>query len=58
VDELTARAMAGDTLEFKRLDPPVKFDICAVHLEDRPPSHLVSKFIAEMQRAFERTLCS
>jgi DNA-binding transcriptional LysR family regulator len=58
VDELTARAMAGDTLEFKRLDPPVKFDICAVHLEDRPPSHLVSKFIAEMQSAFERTLCS
>lgn len=58
VDELTARAMAGDELEFKRLDPAVKFDICAIHLEDRPPSHLLSKFIAEMQKAFEATLLS
>lgn len=58
VDELTARAMAGDTLQFKRLDPPVRFDICAIHLEDRPPSHLLSKFISEMKQVFEATLLS
>jgi DNA-binding transcriptional LysR family regulator len=58
VDELTARAMADDTLEFKRLEPAVKFDICAVHLEDRPPSHLLQKFIHEMKASFERTLAS
>jgi DNA-binding transcriptional LysR family regulator len=58
VDELTARAMAGDELEFRRLNPPVKFDICAIHLEDRPPSHLLAKFIAEMKKAFERMLLS
>ena len=58
VDELTAHAMADDTLEFKRLAPAVKFDICAVHLEDRPPSHLLQKFIGEMKASFERTLIS
>jgi len=58
VDELTARAMAGDKLEFRKLEPAVKFDICAVHLEDRPPSHLLQKFISEMKAAFERTLAS
>jgi DNA-binding transcriptional LysR family regulator len=58
VDELTARAMAGDELEFKRLDPPVRFDICAIHLEDRPPSHLLAKFIAEMKKSFEDALLS
>lgn len=58
VDELTARAMADERLEFKKLEPAVKFDICAIHLEDRPPSHLAAKFITEMQKAFERILSS
>lgn len=58
VDEFTARATAGGSLEFRRLEPAVKFDICAVHLEDRPPSHLLQKFIGEMKAAFERTLAS
>jgi DNA-binding transcriptional LysR family regulator len=58
VDELTARATAGEEMEFRRLDPPVRFDICAVHLDDRPPSHLLAKFITEMQASFERMLLS
>jgi DNA-binding transcriptional LysR family regulator len=58
VDELTAIAMAGEGLAFRRLDPPVRFDICAIHLEDRPPSHLTAKFIEEMRSAFERVLGS
>ncbi|HYD88016.1 MAG TPA: LysR family transcriptional regulator [Vitreimonas sp.] len=58
VDELTARAMRDERLEFKRLEPAVKFDICAIHLEDRPPSHLAAKFITEMQKSFERILAA
>lgn len=56
VDELTARAAGDDRVEYKRLDPPVRFDICAAHLEDRPPSHLAGKFIAEMRAAFSQRL--
>src|SRR5690606_7435033 len=58
VDELTARATADERLEFKKLAPAVKFDICAVHLEDRPPSHLAGQFITEMRKSFERILGS
>jgi DNA-binding transcriptional LysR family regulator len=58
VDELTAIATASEGLAFRRLDPPVRFDICAIHLEDRPPSHLTAKFIDEMRSAFEHVLGS
>lgn len=58
VDEITARAMADNQLAYVRLEPPVRFDICAVHLEDRPPSHLSGKFVAEMREAFKRALGS
>ena len=56
VDELTARAAADDRVEYKRLDPPVRFDICAAYLEDRPPSHLAQKFIAEVRSELGRRL--
>jgi DNA-binding transcriptional LysR family regulator len=54
VDELTARAAADERIEYKPLDPPVKFDIYAAHLEDRPLSHLAQKFVAELARELER----
>lgn len=58
VDELTARAMSDEALTFKRLEPPVRFEICAIHLEDRPPSHIAAQFIAEMRASFARILGS
>ena len=56
VDELTARAVADDRVEFRRLDPGIPFEILVAHLEDRPPSHLAAKFIQEMRRELEQLL--
>lgn len=56
VDELTARAVADDRVEFRRLDPAVSFEILVAHLEDRPPSHLAAKFIQEMRKELEQLL--
>ena len=56
VDELTARASADERLAFRRLEPAIPFSIRAVHLEDRPPSHLAVKFLSEMQKELERII--
>ncbi|GAA3924549.1 LysR family transcriptional regulator [Luteimonas lutimaris] len=45
VDEFTARAGAGDTVRFRPLDPPIRFKIECVYLEDRPPSKTAGEFI-------------
>jgi DNA-binding transcriptional LysR family regulator len=60
VDEFTARtAAAGDKrLDYRRLTPPVKFKVCAVHLEDRAPSHLVAKFLTGLQKEMGRVLAA
>lgn len=54
VDEFTARAGAGRDIAFRPLDPPLRFKVQCVHLEDRPPSPAASGFIelfAELLRA-------
>jgi DNA-binding transcriptional LysR family regulator len=56
VDELTARAAADARTDFRRLDPPVRFEIHAAHLEDRPLSHVATKFVQEMRKELERVL--
>lgn len=49
VDEFTARASANAGLDFRPLDPPIRFQIECVYLEDRPPSHVAEAFIKEFQ---------
>ena len=49
IDEFTARASAADGLEFRPLDPPIRFQVECVFLEDRPPSHLAEAFIEEFR---------
>jgi DNA-binding transcriptional LysR family regulator len=56
VDELSARAAIDERTDFRPLDPPIRFQICAVHLEDRPLSHLAAKFVVEMRKELEQTL--
>lgn len=51
VDEFTARASASGDLEFRLLDPAIRFHIECVYLEDRPPSHLAEAFIEEFRTA-------
>jgi DNA-binding transcriptional LysR family regulator len=58
LDELTARATVDERMEFRKLDPPIRFDVMAVHLEDRPPSRLAASFIAELRKDLEQSLGS
>jgi len=45
VDEFTARAGADDAVCFRPLDPPIRFKIECVYLEDRPPSKAATEFV-------------
>jgi DNA-binding transcriptional LysR family regulator len=45
VDEPTAYAMSDANTTFKFFDPPVRFGVCAIHLEDRPLSQLARAFV-------------
>lgn len=49
VDEFTATASAAADLDFRPLDPAIRFQIECVFLEDRPPSHIAEAFIEEFR---------
>jgi DNA-binding transcriptional LysR family regulator len=49
VDEPTAYAMSDEHTAFKFFDPPVRFNVCAIHLEDRPLSQLARAFVQTMR---------
>ena len=53
VDEFTARASATAELEFRPLDPAIRFQIECVYLEDRPPSHVAEAFIEEFRATLD-----
>ena len=59
VDELTARASASqagpDALDFRALEPALRFNIHAVHLEDRPLSVMAGRFMATLQAVLAET---
>jgi DNA-binding transcriptional LysR family regulator len=48
VDEATAYAMSDAQTDFKFFDPPMRFNVCAIHLEDRPLSQLARSFVQAM----------
>ena len=50
VDEYTARAWAGAELEFKYLDPPLRFSVSCVTLEERPLSKVQTRFVEALAR--------
>jgi len=52
VDEFTARASSGPSLSHRPFSPPLRFKVQYVHLEDRPPSEAVRRFLT----VFARTL--
>lgn len=49
VDEFTARSSATAELDFRPLEPAIRFQIECVYLEDRPPSSLAEAFIEEFR---------
>ena len=46
VDEFTARGLAGPSLDRHPLQPALTFEVCCVHLEDRPLSAAAQRFLA------------
>lgn len=45
VDEFTARASSDVSTAFRPFEPPIRFKVECVHLEDRPPSKATEAFI-------------
>ena len=45
VDEFTARAWATGELDFRYLDPPLRFHVSCVTLEERPLSKVQARFV-------------
>lgn len=45
VDEFTARSTLAADLESRPFDPPLRFGVHCIHLDDRPPSHLTRSFV-------------
>jgi DNA-binding transcriptional LysR family regulator len=57
VDELTARAsVAQGVLDFRPLEPALRFSITALHLEDRPLSMLAKRFMQTLETTLTETL--
>src|SRR3546814_18233038 len=53
VDEFTARAGTEASVRFRPLDPPIRFKVECVFLEDRPPSKAAEEFIAMIAAILE-----
>lgn len=53
VDEFTAQDGASDEVDFRPLDPPIRFRIECVFLEDRRPSKAAEEFITLLSSVIE-----
>jgi DNA-binding transcriptional LysR family regulator len=53
VDNFTAAAFSALGLASRPLQPALTFDINAVYLQDRPPSHAASQFLALLTEVIE-----
>ncbi len=56
VDEPTALTLRDDAVAIRPLDPPLRFSICALHLEDRPLSKLAESFLSVLRECLAEAL--
>lgn len=54
VDNFTAQAALAPGLTFRPIQPPLAFDVHAVHLQNRPPSGLATSFLKVLSEVIER----
>jgi hypothetical protein len=47
--------MSDEHTTFKFFDPPVRFGVCAIHLEDRPLSQLARGFVQNVREQLLQT---
>lgn len=53
VDNFTAQAALAPGLDFRPLQPPLVFDVHAIHLQNRPPSGLATAFLKLLSGVIE-----
>jgi DNA-binding transcriptional LysR family regulator len=58
VDAPTALAVRDTSVDVRPLDPPLRFRICALHLEDRPLSKLAESFLATFRKTLHEALAA
>lgn len=54
VDNFTAQAALAPGLTYRPLQPPLAFDVHAIHLQNRPPSGLALSFLKVLSGILER----
>jgi len=50
VDEFTARARLSDALDYRFLEPPLRFSVCCVSLENSRMSGVAERFVQSFKR--------
>jgi DNA-binding transcriptional LysR family regulator len=58
IDQPTAVSLRDPSIDFRPLDPPTRFRICALYLEDRPLSQLAERFLATFRASLQEALAS
>ena len=55
VDEFTARAWPSADLDFRLVEPPLRFSVSCVFLEERPLSKIARRFIASLRKSLRES---
>lgn len=55
IDEFTARARQSEELEYRLVDPPLRFSVQCVTLEERPLSRAARRFIELLTRSLQES---
>ncbi len=50
VDEFTATSSGVGSVKYKKLSPPLRFSVKAIHKDTRPPSKLISNFVQFLKK--------
>lgn len=55
VDEFTAHAWPSPDLDFRLVEPPLRFAVSCVFLEERPLSKIARRFVAGLRRSLRQS---
>ena len=58
IDEFTARAHLTPDLDLRPLDPPIRFGVFSIFMDERPPSTLMGKFLKVVEQVLGETSAS
>jgi DNA-binding transcriptional LysR family regulator len=55
VDEYTARAWPSPDLDFRLVEPPLRFTVACVFLDERPLSRIAQRFVASLRESLKES---